>query len=600
MKNRMYWGILIILTVVSSLIAGCNGTTTTTSTTATNPTTSTTQTQSSTTSSVKTSTTALPHTSSTQVKPANWWDSLGAPKYGGTMNMATTMWPGGMDPYLFMNFGAIYESLFACDWSMDRKVFDFKTDFTPDEYWVPWLVGKWEWTNPTTFTGTLRQGIKWHNKAPVNGREFTAQDVQYHYDRMTGKGSGFTTPNPMQMQFSGAINKVSATDKYTFVIEFKNAWPVKNFWSMLDINSQWFEAKEYIDLGKDAMNDWKNVVSTGPYFLTDFVQDTSYTLSKNPDYWATDSRYPQNKLPYIETVKMLKIGDIATQLAALRTAKIDMVNKISRVQAESMVKTNPELAKNTQLSGANCVYFRVDKGPMQDIKVRQALAMSIDRKGLQDGFYKGEADTTPFGVIYPIYKEYAYLYKDWPQELKDKYAFNMTKARALMTEAGYPNGFKTSIVTPSDYDMEMLQIIKASFSQIGVDMEIKIEQGSAMNAILNGKLQEQMDYGQGGATHPWIMLQNIKSTGQNRATHNDKAFDAIVDNFFAAKNTAEAKNYSVEADKYTIEQFWALRVGMLNLYNFWQPSLKGYNGEVTNAPTTAPGQWWWSHFWLER
>lgn len=499
-----------------------------------------------------------------------------------------------------MNFGTIYESLFACDWNLDRNVFDFKTDWTPDEYWVPWLLEKWEWTTPTTFTGTLRQGIHWQNKAPVNGREFTAQDVQYHYDRMTGMGSGFTEPNPMQMQFSSAISKVTATDKYTFVIEFKNAWPVKNFWSMTDINSQWFEAKEYVDLGKDAMNDWRNVASTGPYILTDYVQDSSYTLSKNPDYWAFDSRYPDNKLPYIDTVKMLKIGDIATQMAALRTAKIDMINKINSVLAESLMKSNPELQKNTQLAGANCVYFRVDKGPMQDIRVRQALTMSIDRQALQEGFYKGEADTTPFGVIYPVYKDYAYLYKDWPQDLKDSYAFNLTKARSLMADAGYPNGFKTSIVTPADYDMELLQVVKASFMQIGVDMDIQIEEGSAINAILNNKLQEQMDFGQGGATHPWIMLQNIKSTGQNRATHHDTNFDAIVDNFFGAQNLTEAKKYSVEADKYTIEQFWALRLGMLNLYNFWQPALKGYNGEVIMAPTTAPSQWWWSHFWLDR
>ena len=95
--------------------------------------------------------------------------------------------------------------------------------------------------------------------------------------------------------------------------------------------------------------DWRNVVGTGPYRLTDHVEDTSATWEKNPDYWGYDEKFPDNRLPYIDTLKSLLIADLSARLAAIRTGKIDMISNtgdahISNIEhIESLQDTNPEI-----------------------------------------------------------------------------------------------------------------------------------------------------------------------------------------------------------------------------------------------------------------
>ena len=91
------------------------------------------------------------------------------------------------------------------------------------------------------------------------------------------------------------------------------------------------------------VNDWHHAIGTGPFILKDFVYGSSATMVKNPNYWAYDERYPQNKLPYIEKVKYLIIPDNVAALEAMRAGKIDIIDGVSPVQAQAMRKTNPEI-----------------------------------------------------------------------------------------------------------------------------------------------------------------------------------------------------------------------------------------------------------------
>ena len=127
------------------------------------------------------------------------------------------------------------------------------------------------------------------------------------------------------------------------------------------------------------LNDWHHAIGTGPFILTDFVSGSSATLVKNPNYWGYDERYPQNQLPYVDTLKFLIIPDNATALAAMRTGKIDVMDGMSLQDAQSMKKTNPEILQ-IPIPGTDATSIdpRNDKAPFNDIRVREAMQMAID------------------------------------------------------------------------------------------------------------------------------------------------------------------------------------------------------------------------------
>ena len=184
------------------------------------------------------------------------------------------------------------------------------------------VVVEKEVVSPTHWTFNIRPGVSWQNLPPMNGREVTAQDVEWSYHRSLGLGSGFTEGTPNDPSFVDMPwESVTATDKYTVEVRLKslnlNALPE----FLLD-SGTWVYPREVIEQYGD-LNDWRHFVGSGPFLVTDHVLDSSWTFNKNPDYWAYDEKYPENRLPYVDTVKLLIIPDALAQLAGLRAGKLD-------------------------------------------------------------------------------------------------------------------------------------------------------------------------------------------------------------------------------------------------------------------------------------
>jgi peptide/nickel transport system substrate-binding protein len=531
----------------------------------------------------------------------NWWDKFGEPQYGGTITLGGNYFPT-WDPYLFPIgvFNFYFEHLWITDWTLDRKIWSRSTLFTPVEYYKGLLAASWEQANPLTYIVHLRQGIHWQNKPPVNGREFTAYDVEYNYDRLLGTGSGFTQPAPMFRR--GALQKVTATDDYTVVFKFSSpsAW---NFYTIANIGGDPIVAPEIAKPG-EPITDWHNAVGSGPWMVADYVEGASLTMSKNPDYWGYDERHPRNQLPYADRLKLLMIKDLATRLAALRSGKICFLDSLDWQQAKSLAETNPGLGRaELPFSGQGPDYI-VDNEPFSDIRVRKALEMAIDRKTVAQTYYGGIVDGTPCGPVNPIYKGFCYSYEDWPQILKDEYSYNAEGARKLLAEAGYPHGFKTKLAMDSHGDVALAQIIKSYFTDIGVDMEIETMEGPVFSSLQRSGKLDQMYWNPGGNTGTIAgpnIGENYLSTYRLNYSHiNDPAYDALYDKFKKATVMDEAKQLLVEVDKYIIEQHWALRIFTTANYTFWQPYFKGYSGEKIELFTGSPGGWPWARFWIDQ
>jgi len=590
--------LLILVVIVMSLFTACS-TTTSQTTQATQATQSTKTTQVTTSTAASTSTTAQ----------GKWWDKFGTPQYGGKITYSCAGLRGAnFDTYSLVaeENDIWFEAMFEPDWTVSPDVWFMSANFAPDKYYSGNLAESWEITDATTITVKVRQGIKWQNIAPLNGREFTAEDVAAHYNRVLG-WDGKTEPSPIYSGSTTNWASVTATDKYIVVYKFKAA-SAQNFQSIADrMALNQIEAPEFAAMSEVERQDWHNAVGTGPWMLEEYIDGSSFNYAKNPNYWGHDPRYPENQTPYADELTMVVIEDTSTRTAALRTGKIDTLGSggnttVAWKQADTLRASNAELEYKQVPGGAASVILRVDKAPFTDARVRQALNMSIDREAIAKSIYGGNATGVAVGLITATMNGYAYAYADWPQSLKDKYSYNPTEAKALLAEAGYPDGFKTNVVD-SGANTEILEIYKAYFLDIGVDLDIRTMDSVTLEAFTRAGKHDQMATG-GAAQNfpPTRIVDLLYSKGGSDAImwgladpNGDAGYDALRDKFWAASDSSEAMNLMQQIDKYYIEQQWQVAACESYAYVLWQPWLKGYSGEGT--------QWsqgvLWSRLWID-
>jgi peptide/nickel transport system substrate-binding protein len=459
------------------------------------------------------------------------------------------------------------------------------TPFRPNGFEKGQLASSWEFTDPTTLVVHLRQGIHWQNIPPANGREFVASDVVFHFMRMYDQKKGTFTNVVSHTVKLDILQSVTATDKYTVV--FKWNTPNQEFiyeGLMVDGSSEMcMENPEAVQQWGD-LSDWHHAIGTGPFILTDYVSNSSATLIKNPNYWGYDERYPQNTLPYINEIKILIIPDNATALAGLRTGKIDELDGMSIQTAQDMQKTNPEISQiGIPTASSTSLACRVDVAPYNDIRVRQALQMAINLPEIAQSYYLNSCDPNPLTHFSKLLKGYSFPYDDWPQDLKDQYAYNPTQAKQLLAAAGYPNGFNTDIVAANTWDGDLLQVIKSYFAAVGINMEIRTMDAASYNAFVKlGWKQDALaaDANLGLMYEPMMCFNFCRTVDVgNYYRINDPVADAFYPNAMAATSVDGVQKITRAFDEYIARQHWSVSLLEPNTFTFVQPWLKGYSGQ---------------------
>ena len=559
-----------------------------------------------------TSTTAKPtSTTTTPSTTGKWWDSLGVPQYGGELVLRCNTDINNFDPYVSTLNSIIYpaymEPLVADDWTLDPSVFSYKFNFRPSQFQKGNLETGWEFVDLNTYVVHLRQGIRWQNINPANGREFIADDMVAHFQRQGGYGTYTLDPYSDATQNSDLMS-VTATDKYTVTFKWKSPNPEATMENVQrGTGSQCLENPEAVKLWGD-LSDWHHAIGTGPFMLTDFVGGASVTLVKNPNYWANDERYPQNRLPYIDKIKYLIIPNDATAMSAMRTGKIDLINQLPLQQAQSMKKTNPEMPQITILSGAcGTLDPRNDKVPFNDIRVRKAMQLSIDLKTLASTYYGGTADPYPQSLTTSYMTGWGFPYSDWPQALKDEYGYDPVAAKKLLAEAGYPNGFKTNVLASAEGDLDLLQVIKSYFTAVGIDMEIRPMDTTAWSAFVSGqKKHDQMVNRTGSGVlgmvnEPLKQLQRLRTGyGGNYPMVSDPVFDAFYPAAMAATSVDQVKKVVRDANEYVARQHFAISLVQPNFFTVIQPWFKGYNGQSLSISTGCGfAAFYLGRFWID-
>lgn len=550
--------------------------------------------------------TTAPTTSATTpvTTTGDWWEKFGEPQYGGEIVLRSQSIMESWDPGTWLGYRWGYmECLFYRDWTVDREECGFFTELVAPEYYTSGLAESWEQSDPTTYIVKIHEGIKWQNKEPMNGRELTAYDVEYSYDRILGTGNGFTEKNPIISNGISNVEKVVALDDYTLEFQMKNSAAL----TIYDLFDGGFFptiiiAPEMVE--NNIFDSWETSVGTGPWMLTDFVSGSAATYTRNPDYWGYDERYPENQLPYADTLKEVVIADMATVMAAMRSGQIDTIpsmNAISPTQLETLLDTNPDTQVAYWPTPGVSIEMRVDQAPFTDIRVRKALQMALPLDVIAEAHYDGTVSGTPEGLVNPDnFGDWTVPYAEWSAELQAEYSYNPERAMELLAEAGYPDGFDTKVICSATDDTELMEIAKAYFQQIGVEMEIEVfaDNPTKMQYAMAGKSSQMTESNTVG--HSKAPFQSILARTPQFTENYTKCDDAEYNALVAACNTAstieEAQQYCKEAEIYALEQHWAVNLFSTMSPIVWQPWLKGYSGEQTVAGV----HFYWTRCWIDQ
>ncbi len=528
------------------------------------------------------------------------------PRYGGTLEVGTvyvTLSALSFDAQdwnwkLNHDAGQVYEQLFAADLTKSRGR-GGKHPFYADA-WLPSdairgeLAESWEWKeNPLRVEIRLRKGIMFPEKPGVmKSREFTAEDVVFSYHRLD------KSPRKIKGYFDH-VAKVEATDRHTVVFTFKDFFAEWDY----RFGYGYFSAiypKEVVDAGAA---DWKNISGTGPFLLTDFVSGNSNTYTKNPIYWDKDKiNGTEYKLPFLDKVVYRTIKDEATFVTALRTGKLDILEAIRWQNVEELKKSAPQLQWSRWLSMAGqFMSMRIDTKPFDDIRVRQALNMAVNKQEIVSAYYNGNAEL--FG--YPMHPDYIGYYESleaMPDSVKELFTYNPAKAKQLLAEAGYPNGFsfKVQVCSCNPDHMDLLPLVAAYLEKVGVKVEIQpMEYGAFLSAMTSRKLAPGYFINR-GHTNPTASIRSSFTTGQqwNPSGWSDPVFDKRMDEVYAERDEGKRQAMLKALTREILEKSPYLWLPTPYIYTAWWPWVRNYNGEL-RAGAVRPGPIY-ARIWLDQ
>lgn len=534
------------------------------------------------------------------------------PQYGGRLVVAdhyAGVEPESWDPHdLVWNTGGwagIYmQTLMAGDLQKGPRgtnEFPFlDLEYIPLTYLTGTLAESWdiEAREPQGYKYTfhLRQDVMWPEKPGVMAsREFVAEDVVFAWER-------FYADDPFDV--CDTIQEIFAEDKHT-VIVLTNDWVAD--WEKW-FGYRWVMAMIYPpELVEAGIEDWKNAVGTGPFMLDDYVPGASVSFVKNPVYYGKEViDGKEYDLPFIDRVDRVLIIEMMTRLAAVRTGKIDMIEPVEARHAQSLRESNPELLETsgTDTNSIN-LQMRFDQAPTDDIRVRQAMMLGLDMPAITDMVYEGEATLTSFP-----------FHPDWPpsiytplEDMSDMVQSmflgprDVDEAKRLLSEAGYPNGFKLRLLTGlpggANPTEDITDMCTAYWADLGIEIEVMQKDPAALVRML-GEHDYDIVISSRTCVPPRVVLFDYRSPDYlwNSCVINDERFNEMQDLVQYEPDQEISDALLKEAGIRFKEQVAYCGFGATQRYGFWWPWLKNYFGERSTSyfnPATI-----WASLWIDQ
>jgi peptide/nickel transport system substrate-binding protein len=323
----------------------------------------------------------------------------------------------------------------------------------------PCLAESWENPDDKTWLFHLRQGVKFHN-----GEEVDAEDVKFSLERLIDPD----TAAPYASWFQ-AIETVDAVDKYTIRLNLNIPYtPILGALAADAagiVNKTWAEEL----LAKGDLEFTLDAVGTGPYKLEEFIPADHFTYVKNEDYW-------REGVPHIDEVTWKATVDMDARVAGLRGGTIDFA-ELDDVSYELLENDDNVNVYSLQGFGNVCAFINCTREPFTDVRVRQAISKALDRQEMIDKLVGGYGQLT--GTISTGWANYYVPVDELPYEV------DVEGAKALLAEAGFPDGLDLEILTltPPPY-AQVPTIMQAQLAKVGINAEILVlETGTWLDKI---------------------------------------------------------------------------------------------------------------------
>jgi len=493
------------------------------------------------------------------------------PKKGGTLRFTLISDPvTGFDPQQTISFVTMVPLSFVYSRLVKVKA---GPSVKPGTYPLEGdLAESWTQPNDTSYIFKLRKGVRWHNKPPVNGRELTADDVKYTYERfLTVAGN----PNKPVLE---SVDKIEALDKHTvkFTLKEPNAWFLDNLAS----TSTWIIAKECVEKFGD-LKKVESVVGTGPWMLDRWEPNVRILYVRNPNYFLPG-------LPYADTVDAIIDKDPSSRLATWLAGKTDFGPEYQQVVRRLDLAVAKQRKPGLQLAEypwftSGSTGFKIDKPPFNDIRVRRALSRATSQPEIfeSNAFSQGHWVANP--AVPAASAEWSIPIDQLGPEGRKLYEFSPADAKRLLAEAGHSNGIKVQVETPStgygpDF-LDAVQVTIKNWKEGGIDAELKMkEYGAFISTTIYGKFDSMFLGLRGAWVDPEAYFYRIYMPGQplNVMNVNDPKLTEMITLQRRTFDVAKRKQIVFDIQRYLAEQALFGSNGSVKVVSAWDSHIKNF------------------------
>lgn len=538
----------------------------------------------------------------------------GEPVYGGSV---TLYWTDDIDAYYDPAIGdTVSWNLFLEGlWSYDvTSGFAAVGDGVPSSALKGQLAESWTVDEEaSTLTVTLRDDVYFQTLDPeydyYGGRQLVASDVKWSYDRLTGLGSGYDEPIQTESNWAGLLSMVTsieAPDDQTVVFHLTSAdeVTVENFMTQFVK----IGGPEWDELTAEQQGDYHYACGTGPYTVSELQSNQKVVLTKNENYYDYDARYPENKLPYLDQITFLYIADstnIVTQftsggLDAFGSNKTNLINDSEMAQLAATMDASQFYVNSIASSQPEFMVMKCNQAPFDDIKVRQAMQLAIDMETIHTSYLNLTDELTLSALWNPVTTEWSTA-DSWSDELLAEYSYDPERAKQLLTEAGYPDGFEVTVVISADNDPDLWALACEYWAAIGVTVKLESVSNFMEAKTIGNDANDPRNCGSAGAGAVGSITAAINQTvdgGWAAGMWNgDEEYSATLNGMNTVKTLEEQAELALQADQMYAEGHWVVNLtGMRALNYYYNSRLQGvpencnfYSGKAAN--TLLAGMW---------